>query len=208
MIIPDIIGTVYNYLTVVKRSENQRRHICWECKCICGNIKKVRWSELKRGGIKSCGCHPIGRAAIKEGVSYRTPEYNVWASMLARCKNPNNKKYHLYGAAGVVVCERWKTFSNFLEDMDKRPSDKHSLDRFPDKDGNYEPSNCRWATIHEQNRNLRSNIWIEYNGKPMILKDWCTSVKIDYSTIRKKLKKGESFVSICKKYEHKINVAL
>jgi transposase-like protein len=75
--------------------------------------------------------------------------------MIQRCTNPKNDEYARYGGRGIKVCLRWRKFRNFLEDMGLRPEDK-TLDRWPDKDGDYKPSNCRWATVTEQNRNLRS----------------------------------------------------
>jgi hypothetical protein len=197
----NIIGKTFNYLTVIKRTENKNRHIRLDCKCKCGNIKNVRASDLKSGAVKSCGCHPVGRAAIEEGVHYRTPEYNIWAAMIQRCTNPNNKKYPIYGGAGVCVCERWRKFEFFLEDMGYRPSPELSLDRFPNKKGNYELSNCRWATIEQQNRNLTSNVWIKHNGQEMILKDWAVELNVDASSLRKKLKNGRSFNEIYNRYK-------
>ena len=92
----------------------------------------------------------------RHGLS-RTNEYFVWRAMRHRCFSPTNKWYWLYGANGVTVCERWKnSFLNFLADMGRRPSPKHSIDRFPDPYGNYEPGNCRWATTHEQATNRRT----------------------------------------------------
>lgn len=80
--------------------------------------------------------------------------YNSWAGMLRRCTDPKATGYEDYGGRGIKVCERWRSFTAFLEDMGERPEGK-TLDRFPDKDGNYEPGNCRWATVTEQNRNRR-----------------------------------------------------
>lgn len=80
----------------------------------------------------------------------QTPEYKAWASMKARCSNSKRHNYHRYGGRGICVCERWLKFENFLADMGPRPSPSHSLDRYPNNDGNYEPGNCRWATRVEQ----------------------------------------------------------
>lgn len=81
------------------------------------------------------------------------PEYRVWAGMHQRCGNPKNVRYSRYGGRGISVCEQWSDFACFLEDMGKRPSKDHSLDRYPDNDGNYEPGNCRWATRSQQQQN-------------------------------------------------------
>lgn len=199
----EMIGKSFNYLTVLKRTESIKRHIMVKCICKCGNSTTVRWSELKNGRVKSCGCHPIGRAAMKEGTSYRTPEYNAWAAMLARCRNPKNKKYYLYGGRGVSVCERWLVFKNFLADVGLRPSDQHSLDRYPDKDGNYEPNNFRWATIDEQNRNTNRNVYLEYEGRLMVLQDWAAELKVDPHAISVKLNAQKNFKEIFEYYLNK-----
>lgn len=92
---------------------------------------------------------------VKHGHAGRNPSptYSTWYNMMTRCFNPKSSKFHVYGGAGITVCERWKEFSNFLEDVGHRPSQKHSLDRYPNKSGNYEPGNVRWATQSEQCRN-------------------------------------------------------
>jgi hypothetical protein len=82
----------------------------------------------------------------------KTPEYRAWSSMWQRCTNPKNARYNRYGARGIIICERWEKFENFLADVGSRPSDDHSIDRI-DNEGNYEPSNVRWATRSEQQLN-------------------------------------------------------
>lgn len=89
---------------------------------------------------------------------WKLPEYHTWSSMIQRCGNSNNPAYKQYGARGIKVCKRWKKFRNFLLDMGKRPSPRHSLDRFPNNDGDYEPNNCRWATDREQSFNTSRNV--------------------------------------------------
>ena len=85
----------------------------------------------------------------------RTPTYNSWANMVKRCTNPKQKRFKHYGGRGISVCERWRSFVNFLADMGERPSLKHSIDRFPNPSGNYEPGNCRWATPQQQHETQR-----------------------------------------------------
>ena len=84
------------------------------------------------------------------------PLYTLWSTIKQRCYNPNHAKYHLYGALGVRVCDRWRdSYEAFVADMGPRPSLRHSVDRYPDTDGDYEPGNCRWATYEQQRANRR-----------------------------------------------------
>lgn len=85
-----------------------------------------------------------------------SPTYSSWQMMITRCRNPKNNVFQKYGAIGVLVCDRWLKFENFLADMGERPSLSHSIDRFPKRDGNYELGNCRWATRRQQNLNRKS----------------------------------------------------
>ncbi len=121
----------------------------------------------------------------------RTPEYAAWNSMLCRCYNAKYREFGYYGGRGITVCDEWRnSFYEFLRDMGERP-DGMSLDRI-DTNGNYEPSNCRWATAEEQTRNRRSNVYITHNGETMILNDWATKLNISRITIKSRLRYGWS----------------
>lgn len=144
------------------RCNGQRRWV-WLCRCDCGSEVSVPVGNLQTDNTKSCGCQKparIAKARTTHGQSRRrrtaapTPTYNSWASMIARCVDPNATKYALYGGRGIKVCDRWRKFENFLADMGPRPPGT-SIDRFPNPDGNYEPTNCRWATPREQRLNQR-----------------------------------------------------
>jgi len=158
----NLAGKRFGMLTAVSTSKPGPRGLAmWNCRCDCGNKTVVRSNNLLTGNTKTCGpCgwkrrargnalihgHAIGHGNID-------PTYRVWRGMKDRCSNPNNAKYPVYGGRGIKVCERWKDFRNFLADVGKRPSLKHSIDRFPDNDGNYELSNFRWATTKQQAAN-------------------------------------------------------
>lgn len=130
----------------------------------------------------------------------KLPEYAVWSAMLSRCNNPKNSNYHRYGARGIVVCERWLKFKNFIADMGPRPSGEHSLDRI-DNDGNYEPENCRWATLKEQARNTSRNRLLTHDGRTMCLDDWAREIDVSPSCLSHRLEKMTVSEAISAPYE-------
>lgn len=129
------------------------------CRCDCGVEKDVPLTGLKTGTTKSCGCLAREKwiaARTKHGDSKaKAPEYLIYGAMIARCENPNNADFKDYGERGITVCARWRSsYADFLSDMGRRPTPRHSIDRI-DNDRGYEPDNCRWATAHEQRMNQR-----------------------------------------------------
>lgn len=158
-----LTGLTIGYYRVIKemprRIYEERRYLC---RCQCGNEKVVLRRSLVTGNTKSCGClrdSQNRRANVKHLHTRNrkaTKTYTVWRNMVHRCGNPNRPGYENYGGRGITVCSRWKGehgFENFLADMGEKPEGL-SLDRI-DNDGNYEPSNCRWATWKQQNTNKR-----------------------------------------------------
>lgn len=118
----------------------------------------------------------------------------TWRSMLHRCYNKNNKNYHNYGGRGIKVCDRWRCvmegFANFALDMGDRPSPKHSLDRYPNNDGDYEPGNCRWATAKEQGSNKRGNHRITAFGETKTVEEFARQYGTNSGTVVTRLKMG------------------
>jgi len=182
----DLTGNRYGKLMVLAHTgkDDNRVHF-WECLCDCGETHKASGNNLKAGHVTSCGCNMSGNTwNIKHGFS-GTTTFNVWSSMKARCSNENHDSYHRYGGRGIEVCDRWLSFENFLADMGERPK-WMSIERL-DNDGNYDLSNCKWATFVEQCRNKSTNRWITFNGKTMILTDWAKEKGIKLQTLVRRL---------------------
>lgn len=118
-------------------------------------------------------------------------EYEAWHTMKARCLNKNNHAYHRYGGRGIRVCLRWRqSFAEFFKDMGPKPTSKHQLDRYPDNDGNYKPSNCRWATPQENCRNRNNRRLLTYQGETLCLAEWAERLGIGWEVLDGRIKRG------------------
>lgn len=149
----------------------------WECLCDCGTIREVVTSTLSSGESTSCGCWMAETAGSQSRTHGKTGsvEYWLWASMKQRCYDPACQTFKNYGGKGIEVCARWlgrNGFANFLADMGPRPSPRHTLDRFPNNKGDYEPGNCRWATWKQQQRNRTNNRILLYKGEAKPMSEW------------------------------------
>ena len=186
----------FGRLHILRRVSSVTGEMRVECVCDCGTVKEIDLHNLRAGRIVSCGCYRNQRLSamtFKHGET-NSAEFGALHQAIARCHGPgNNPGYDSYGGRGIKVCERWRnSFADFLSDMGRRPSPKHSLDRWPDLNGNYEPGNCRWATRIEQARNRRSSVFIEYKGKRRSLLELCEEFGVRYPTAKNRLKSGWS----------------
>lgn len=186
----DLQNKVFGRLTALRDTGARKdTSVVWECLCSCGKLTETTAHSLKRGATRSCGClrAELGVAIKKHGKS-SSPEYGVWEGMIARCGNKDRPNFHLYGGRGIAVCDRWKSFENFFADMGLKPSAGWSLDRIDNEQG-YSPENCRWATRAEQSRNMRRNVWVEIEGRRMILKDACDLLQLPYKRVEARRRK-------------------
>lgn len=199
----NLTGRTFGRLTVESYAGRCGHTHLWNCICSCENKtkKQVHGSALLGGLTRSCTCL-LRETTIKR--SYRhggspvgkvLAEYNIYMGILKRCYNKNDHAYDRYGGSGIVVCDLWigpHGFANFYADMGKRPSSKHSIDRFPDQNGPYSRDNCRWATDKEQARNQRKNHLITHEGETLCLSEWSERTGIYCGTILRRLKLGWS----------------
>lgn len=189
----DLSGASFYHWKVLSYSHTIQKERYYHCQCICGNKKVVSIRSLKRGKSKSC-CH-FGAINNRKthGEANKSREYAIWRAMKYRCLIPTCKEYRYYGGRGILICDRWiNSFENFLKDMGRRPTPNHSIDRYPDKNGNYEPSNCRWATSKEQANNTRRNVFLEYAGISMTIGNWTKLIGLSGDTLRNWFNKGKT----------------
>lgn len=190
----DYAGQKFGRLTAVRLIERDwklNNHI-WLFSCDCGKTVETRIKQATSGHTKSCGCLQkevlVARNTV-HGLSKLHPRaYRTWKDMRGRCLTATDSDYADYGGRGIKVCDAWNDFSVFIRDMGDRPIGC-TLDRI-DVDGDYEPSNCRWATNTEQARNRRSNHVIEYDGQRKTLAEWSKQFEVEPSKVRYRLAAG------------------
>jgi hypothetical protein len=201
----DLTGAQFGRLVVLaeapaKRKRSGARVRCWLCRCACGTELEVRGTSLRSGHTASCGCLRAeskcrpNLAATRHGM-VGTPTYESWAGMLSRCRYADRPENRWHGGSGVKVCPQWDpkhggSFENFFAVAGVRPEGT-TLDRFPNKKGHYEPGNIRWATSEQQASNMRSNVWVEYQGQLLTLAQAGRASGIHSDTLGLRHKKGD-----------------
>ncbi len=208
MFVHDLAGKTFGTWSVLSRAPSEGKGSLWFCRCSCGAERVIRGGALARGATRSCGAFRCKKAKAMLGgprvrdnrdrkqdrtgrVRWKRDGYFSWRGMIARCTDATRDDYRDYGARGVTVCERWAaSLDAFLEDMGPRPSKIHSVDRYPNQSGNYEPGNCRWATPIEQAQNMRSNILLTHAGETLVLSEWARRRGIKPATMFGRLRMG------------------
>lgn len=190
----NLTGKKFNRYLVLHLVKSSNEGFKWLCRCECGTEKEVFGCSLKNGTTKSCGCFKIEfNKRIRKVHKKSNPlEYNSWVGLKSRCLNISDRAYKDYGGRGITVCDRWlgaDGLQNFINDMGKRPNANYSIDRI-NNNGNYEPSNCRWATAKEQSRNNRNTCIIEYKEKKFALIDLAILFNVQYNTLRHRIIRG------------------
>ena len=177
------IGDKFGKLTVLECVSGDKAETReWRCKCDCGNTVVAKEKYLKNGHRKSCGCL-YGISSTKHGET-KTRLHKVWESMLARCEYQKHPHFKSYGGRGISVCKEWHEYENFRDwALQNEYSDTLTLDRI-NVNGNYEPSNCRFATMKQQQNNKRTNHIVSINGVSMTISECSEEFGIPKSTVR------------------------
>ncbi len=198
----DFVPETFGRLTTIGprfmlgRPTDPTRHDAYQvCQCDCGNTTVCQSRSLAAGDTRSCGCLQLEgttKRLTKHG-DYNSPEYKSWRGAKNRYTNEKDRQYFRYGGRGIKMCDRWRDpvngYVNFLGDMGRRPYPEYTLDRI-DVNGNYCPENCRWATVTEQNRNMRTNVNITYKGKTQCISAWAEEYGLPYPVLLYRIKKN------------------
>lgn len=184
----------FGLLTVIERAgSNARGRATWLCRCDCGELIVVSGNDLIQRQ-RSCGCQrrkALARFNKETKTTHgmrNTRLYKEWRSMMNRCNAKSGKDYKNYAGRGITVCQEWRTsFENFRDWAHSAGyQDNLTLDRI-DVNGNYDPSNCRWATLKEQANNTRSNLYLEFRGERKTAKQWADELGINYNTLHSRI---------------------
>ena len=185
MALKDLCGERFGNLVVIRSAGSRNGLRYWVCQCDCGNEKIVRGGHLQAGNVSSCGC----KRGNKKHGEYKTRLYHIWVGMRARCRNPKDQQYDLYGGRGIAVCAEWNDYETFRQwAMSSGYAEHLTIDRINNDDG-YNPQNCRWATPREQANNTRKTRLITYNGETHSVSEWARKLGMTQGTLSSRLNK-------------------
>lgn len=193
MKVKDITGQKFGRLTIISKMNNyHKKRVWWLCICDCGNLVEISGTTLRSGHTKSCGCLNHEPTNYKHGKAH-TRLYKIYHAMKKRCYNKNYYQYPDWGGRGITICDEWlDDFTNFYNwAIDNGYKENLTIDRI-DNDKNYEPANCRWITLKEQQSNKRSNVYLTYNGKTQTMVQWSEELNTPYITMQSRHRKGWS----------------
>lgn len=183
-------GERFGRVVVIEEVSDPRPGVFWRCRCDCGGEVVARATAFRIGNTSSCGCfrrEVTGSKNRRHGLTHR-PEHKAWRHIKSRCHNPNDTEFRNYGGRGIAVCEEWRNnFESFFAHIGPRPTPHHSIDRINVNDG-YRPGNVRWATVAEQTRNQRRNIWVEHEGRSMILSDFAALFGLPVTALAQRMR--------------------
>ena len=190
----ELTGRRFGFLTAIERADKKGGRTAWICLCDCGNKHIVTTKELLRGTTRSCGC--LRRKVLSEtskthGES-KTRLYRIWADIKTRCFNKKSRNYYKYGGRGISMCREWLEYEPFKSwAVSNGYDDRLSIDRI-DVNGDYEPSNCRWADNVTQANNTRRNVYLEHDGEIKTMAEWARYFGCTYSLLHNRHRKGYS----------------
>lgn len=187
----DLTNKRFDNLVAIRFDHIFKKHTYWLFKCDCGKEKVIGISNVMSGKVKSCGCLLHRPAHNRTHNMINTRLYHIWASMKQRCNNKNCSAFVLYGKRNIKVCDEWeKDFMNFYNwAMANGYREDLTIDRI-DVNGNYEPNNCRWTTMLEQNNNKRNVIKIWFKDRYYTLRDIANITNRKIRTLWTNYKKG------------------
>jgi hypothetical protein len=191
----DLAGQTFGKWSVLPTSKSHKGRRAWLCRCECGTENFIAAGDLKK--ITKGGCTKCAIRTYRHGLSH-TPIHQSWTGMVARCTNSNDKDWNLYGGRGVKVCNRWKSFDLFLVDMGQQWKPGLTIDRI-DSNGNYELSNCRWATRLQQIRNRRLATYLDTPLGKMHLMEASKVYGVLPTTLRLRFRNGLRGEALLKK---------
>ena len=201
----DLTGKRFGKLVVIERAKDHvsssgQHRVAWLCQCDCGNQKIIVGKELRYNNTKSCGClaKSLSSKRLKTHGLTKHRTYSILTNMHERCCNKEDKRYKDYGGRGIKLCDEWNrdivgsvnAIKNFYQwSLNNGYREDLSIDRI-NNDGNYKPSNCRWATQKEQQNNKRNNHILTYNNESLTMPQMARKYKINYEIFRRRIYRG------------------